>query len=382
MRKTSREFESKNRVQSPLSSFAARLREFIARSANQSSSNSQALNHEHQFNRLAIELFGLQFRHNHVYRNCCEYRGCSPTNVAHWATIPAVPASAFKELDLTSLAETERVVTFRSSGTTASARSRHHHSTASLALYDLGLLAWFERFLLADARERMIVLSLTPSPESAPDSSLVHMFEVIRHEHGLPDSIFVGDLSTEGEWIVDFEKAIGALRRGSGAVLLLGTAFNFVHLLDYCAEKELKMCLPAGSRVMETGGYKGRSRSIAKSELHHLITDRLGVPPSHIVTEYGMSELSSQAYDAVVGQTSQERVFQFPPWVRVQVISPETGVIAKPGETGLIRVFDLANVWSVMAIQTEDLVVARGPGFDLLGRAGMTEARGCSLMSP
>jgi len=137
---------------------------------------------------------------------------------------------------------------------------------------------------------------------------------------------------------------------------------------------------------METGGYKGRSRTIPKSELHALITEQLGVADSQIISEYGMSELSSQAYDSLGYLKSQSpslpvRPFHFPPWARIQIVSPETGDEVRDGESGLVRVFDLANTYSVMAIQTEDLGVRRGNGFDLLGRTASVETRGCSLMS-
>jgi hypothetical protein len=131
--------------------------------------------------------------------------------------------------------------------------------------------------------------------------------------------------------------------------------------------------------VFETGGYKGRSREIDKRELRRLLERRLGVPATNIVSEYGMSELSSQAYDGQVG-ASGERAFQFPPWARAEVISLETDEPADEGETGLLRVYDLANVGSVMAIQTEDLALRRGRGFELLGRASESQPRGCSLM--
>jgi hypothetical protein len=117
-----------------------------------------------------------------------------------------------------------------------------------------------------------------------------------------------------------------------------------------------------------------------KAELHALLTQRLGVPASRIVCEYGMSELSSQAYDSVAGIGGARR-FDFPPWARAQIISPETGREVGEAETGLIRIFDLANVYSVMAIQTEDLGARRGGGFELLGRAASAETRGCSLRS-
>jgi hypothetical protein len=176
--------------------------------------------------------------------------------------------------------------------------------------------------------------------------------------------------------------------------ILLGTAFSFVHLLDFLAEQNLRFNLPAGSRVMETGGYKNRSRSMPMAELHALITERLRVAPENIICEYGMSELSSQAYVVTSGECQVTRNaaaschlspvtchFSFPPWARVQIISPETGRAVADGETGLIRVFDLANVFSVAAIQTEDLGVRRGNGFELIGRAPLAEPRGCSLMT-
>ena len=182
-------------------------------------------------------------------------------------------------------------------------------------------------------------------------------------------------------------------------LVLLGTAFNFVHLLDHFAANNMRYKLARGSRVLETGGYKGQSREVPKVELHALITKHLGIAPENIVTEYGMSELSSQAYDRVAGQVQSPksevqgsarpqvilspcpRVFRFPPWCRAHIISPETGREVAEGETGLLRIFDLANVRSVLAIQTEDLAVKRGDGFELIGRATQAEPRGCSLMS-
>ena len=165
-------------------------------------------------------------------------------------------------------------------------------------------------------------------------------------------------------------------------IVALGTAFSFVHFLDYLVEKNLRFKLPPDSRVMETGGYKNRSRIMPKDELHAMITQRLGVPPSRILREYGMSELSSQAYDSDgLHSSSVIRHFHFPPWARAKVISPETDLEVRNGETGLLRIFDLANVFSVMAVQTEDLAIRRGEHFELVGRAEFAEPRGCSLMT-
>ena len=237
--------------------------------------------------------------------------------------------------------------------------------------------------------EKPGMIFLTPSPALAPHSSLVYMFETVRRELDASDSLFTGKLDEHKSWALDIDQTLFALRNSICAhrpIAILGTAFSFVHLLDHFAGNNIRHRLAAGSRVLETGGYKGRSRSLPKSELHELITNHLGVPASHIVCEYGMSELSSQAYDGSVQNLKFEvpsaRAFRFPPWARVRIISPETGKQVGEGETGLIRIFDLANVYSVLAIQTEDLGIRRGAGFDLVGRSAAVEPRGCSLMAP
>jgi hypothetical protein len=214
------------------------------------------------------------------------------------------------------------------------------------------------------------------------------MFETIRRQSGPGASRFFGRATSDGAWTLDLEAAVEFLRNASASgqpLLVLGTAFSYVHLLDHLAERDLRLTLPPGSCALETGGYKGRSRTLPKAGLHALISQRLDIPPDLIVCEYGMSELSSQAYDATLGPSRSTlhapRPFRFPPWARVQLISPETGREVGEGETGLIRVLDLANVYSVMAIQTEDLGTRRGDGFALAGRAALAEPRGCSLQA-
>jgi hypothetical protein len=336
------------------------------------------------FSRLALALFAFQYEVVPIYQRFCEKRGIAPGSIRQWSQIPALPVSAFKEHVVSSIAENERSRVFHSSGTTGHVPSRHFHNAASLSIYEASLLPWFERHFLHDSPRGAAFLFLTPAPALAPHSSLVHMFKVIREKFGGPDSLYAGRLEADGAWSVDFVQIALALREaisGNRPVALLGTAFSFVHLLDYLAVNKIRLRLPAGSRIMETGGYKGRSRAVSKMELRGFMTKYLGVAESHIVAEYGMSELSSQAYDGVAGQARPAAgIFQFPPWVRTQIISPETGASAGAGETGLLRVFDLANIHSVMALQTEDLAANRWGGFELLGRAQSAEPRGCSLM--
>ncbi len=379
---------------------------------------------EAEFNLLARDLFALQYAHVAPYRKLCEARRIAPDTIADWRQIPAVPTTVFKEFEFTSLAPAERTAVFHSSGTTDHRPSRHFHHAESLAVYEASLLPWFERHVMSEqtlpvhinlapppsspspppgeragvrgqgvqqANARPAILSLAPPPALAPHSSLVHMFATVSRTFGSPGSRFLGTTGPDHSWSLDFDAALNCLRlaeHSAQPAVLLGTAFMFVHLLDELEQRGLSLALPPGSRVMETGGYKGRSRELPKAELHALLTSRLGVPPPHLVCEYGMSELSSQAYDRVAGDASASRPtpdaprpFSFPPWCRALVISPETAREVADGQTGLLRLFDLANVRSVMAIQTEDLAVRRGGGFELIGRAAQTEARGCSLLA-
>ena len=367
-------------MHSELIAFAARLRALIH--AHRFGRGGGAL--DDQFDSLALELFTLQFHSNSVYGKICTARGRTPKTVRDWTEIPAVPTAAFKELELTSIPAGERTAVFHSSGTTGQKNSRHFHHAASLALYEASLLKWYEpHFGFAGS-----LLALTPPPAPVPHSSLVHMFDCIRQQYPPSLAQFYGHLGTDAAWELDLPRLLTALTAASHSlqpVTLLGTAFSFVHLLDEMAAQHLRFQLPPGSRVMETGGYKNRSRTLPKAELHTLIADRLGLPLTAITCEYGMSELSSQAYDSALSRGNDstasaiQRHFHFSPWSRVQIIAPETGREVEEGGTGLIRIFDLANVFSVAAIQTEDLGIRRDEHFDLLGRAAAAEPRGCSL---
>jgi hypothetical protein len=391
-----RHAQNRMTTQLDLTNYVAHLREWIRKSSGEDTLSETDYGQlpDNLFNTRALDLFALQFAHNAPYRHFCERRKVRPGRLAHWTQIPAMPASAFKELDLSSLPPEQRTHVFHSSGTSEHRPSRHFHNPDSLAVYEASLAVWFRAHFLEPIEDqassgRLRMVFLTPLPDAAPHSSLVHMFATVQRKFASPDSPFLGELDAAGAWVVNLQSTLAVLRESISTqqpIGFLGTAFNFVHLLDHMAQSRLRLQLPTGSRILETGGYKGRSRSLGKGKLHELMTECLGVPPSSIVGEYGMSELSSQAYDLSVQSPkpkaqSPVRVFHFPPWARVQIISPETGKEVNEGETGLIRVFDLANVYSVMAIQTEDLATRRGDGFALIGRVKASEPRGCSLMA-
>lgn len=443
---SSRSAPAKEPAERAFGTFSADLREFIQEAGHFPQGPMHDLERAlaGRFEELARRLFSLQFETVAPYRRLGEARRTSPTTIRDWRGIPALPTTAFKEFAITSLPFEARSRVFHSSGTTAHRPSCHFHGPDSLALYESSLLPWFRAHLLANMPEHpstgaITFVVLTPIAASAPHSSLVHMFNTLVKTWGTSDSVFVGTASrllpeavdhepsggasglvsrpwqraarlagtlappthlrsqestrevvtdrADRGWQLDLPAARAAFERAVEAgrpVCVLGTAFSFVHWLDDARAEQLRFQLPPGSRVLETGGYKGRSRTVPKPELHASISTALGVPLSHIVCEYGMSELSSQAYDtaAPVGgdaRPGRARVFRFPPWARALVVSPETGREVGDGETGLLRVIDLANVRSVLAVQTEDLAVRRGRGFELIGRAADAELRGCSL---
>jgi len=337
---------------------------------------------EARFDELARELFAWQFARNEPYRKLCQARGRTPAEVGHWTHIPPVPTAAFKEFDFTCLAEADQEVVFFSSGTTAKRRSRQAHSGASLALYHASLLPWFRRHFPGLGTPPHL-LALTPPGRLAPHSSLVHMLEVVRGDVCSLDSWFAGGVRDDGAWALEPDKVVAWLNRYTvlnQAVIVAGTAFNFVHLVDWMISRDVRVQLPPGSAVMETGGYKGRSRALPQDELHALISNRLGLAPAAIVCEYGMCELSSQAYDRIAGAAGNSRRFQFPGWARARIVSAEDGNDVARGKAGLIQIFDLANAFSVLAIQTEDLAIQGADGFELIGRAEAVEPRGCSLL--
>ena len=361
-----------NRVHDPFSNLLSDVHRFIGRSAPLGVPASGP-----EWEALAIRLFRFQYRNVHVYRAWCRSFGIGEESVADWKSIPALPTAAFKDFDVSSLDPSDRVAVFHSSGTTGTQPSRHHHSVATLALYEASLEAGFLRGMAPMPEGGFRFVSLTPDPSAAPRSSLVHMISHLGRRLSVGEPVFLGQPGVDG-WDLPLDAAVETLVRLSGEgrpLLLLGTAFQMVHLMDRLAATGLVLGLPAGSRVMETGGYKGRSRTVPREELHALIRARLGLGEAGVVTEYGMSELSSQAYGGDSG-------LELPPWARLVLVDPETGREVGDGMPGLVRIVDLANVGSVIAVETGDLAERRGGTFRLLGRAAAAEPRGCSLMTP
>ena len=263
---------------------------------------------------------------------------------------------------------------FRTSGTTRGTGRRGTHYVPDPELYRSSLLPSFRAHLLPDL-QRIRFVSLIPSREDAPDSSLSFMVDAAATEWA-SQACWVLD----GEGTLDSEALAAAIREARESrepLLLLGTAFAFVHALER-ADSGLGV-LPPGSRIMETGGFKGRAREISRDELHGLLSRRTGVPRGCIVNEYGMTELLSQLYEPVLSEgPAAAGSHRPPPWLRVRALDPTTLAPLDEGREGLLAFFDLANAGSVCHVLTEDLGSVRDGHVHLLGRVRGAEPRGCS----
>ncbi len=337
------------------------------------------------FNDLALKIFAYQFERNEAYRNFCLKRKRTPETVSHWTEIPPVPTQAFKVLDLVCEPKEQAEAVFLSSGTTQGEGKRSKHFIFNLRLYDTSVLKWFEPHLLPE-RRKMPISVLFPPPEELPTSSLGHMLATVMREweaeRGLRSGWFIRSNRLQAEELANWLKRA---EENGESVMLLGTSFSFVHFLDWCAANKRSFRLPSGSRLMDTGGFKGRSREVTRNELYHLYERVLGIAQDWCVNEYGMAELSSQFYDGVVGSPyflsrNQQRAHKPPHWARTRVLKPESLDEVGDGEVGLLCHYDLANRGSVIAVLTEDLGIKVESGFLLLGRATGTELRGCSVL--
>lgn len=340
---------------------------------------------EKAFNDLALRIFAYQFERNEPYRNFCLKRNRTPETISHWSEIPPVPVQAFKVLDLACEPKEKAEAIFLSSGTTQGEKTRCRHFVFNLRLYETSVLSWFEPHLLPE-RKPIPIAILLPPPEEMPNSSLGHMLATILKRWGknLDKDLLSGWFIKGGTLRVEeLANWLKVAEKERIPVMLLGTSFSFVHFLDWCFESQTAFHLPEGSRLMDTGGFKGRSREVSRSELYGNYERVFSIPPEWCVNEYGMAEMCSQFYDGVAGKPylfGHQRIHKPPPWARTKVVNPETLEEVDEGEVGLLCHYDLANRGSVMAILTEDLGVKLGDGFVLIGRARGSELRGCSVL--
>ena len=315
-----------------------------------------------QFEELARRLFVHQFSGCAPYAHYCRVRGVTPDTLRTYRDMPAVPTDVFKSVTLSTFPPSEAVATFLTSGTTVGTRGRHLLRTTST--YEASLGPWLRRWLAPD--DVPLVLALAPSYADDPYSSLGYMISWAVEHVGSPRSRHCW---ADGPDLHAFAEAAQSADR---AVLVLGTARALQHLLEErLVQSPLR--LPPGSRVMETGGFKGAARTLSREDFYGGLASGLGIPEEAVISEYGMTELASQGY------ARGSRHLVFPPWCRVGAVDPDTLELLPDGERGLLRFWDLANVDSVLAVQTADVGVVDESGVLLEGRAPGATPRGCSL---
>jgi hypothetical protein len=313
---------------------------------------------EERFEALALAIFNFQRRENPVYAKYCHSLQ-TPGQIDSWKSIPALPQIAFKRSAIRSFPAGQTKAEFRTSGTTGEGQGKHFFP--SLRLYETAVQQGWDDFHLP--RHRLVLLM--QHPDDAPFSSLSRMGAILADFQR--DRFFI---AKNGGF--EFNRLREQLQGGNQPVTMFGTALAFLNLLE--EHRDIPLQLPSESIVMETGGFKGSGREIGKPDLYQRLSTHLGVIVDSIWNEYGMTELSSQFYSCGVGHSHRA-----PPWMKFQIINPETNEEALPGETGLLRIIDLANLWSVLAVLTQDLGVAQPDGgFLLLGRDPDALPRGCS----
>lgn len=320
------------------------------------------------FGDVALRVFARQYAACAPYRRFCDARGKTPDTVTDWQQIPHLPVTAFKHARIYS-GEGEPATYFQTSGTTEGPDLRGRHWFENLDLYRACAVPVFKRFVLPDV-DRMPLFMLQAHPDVNPHSSLSRYLLWQEESFGVPG---------KGGWFVDanglqVEKLIAALESASadGPVALLGTAFALVHLVDSGA----KVKLPKGSRFMETGGFKGKSREVTRAELYDLVREALGEEIVGI-NQYGMTEMSSNCYDQTLVTGSARK--GGPGWVAVQMLDPETLEPVPDGQPGVVAIADLANLHSCAFLLTQDIGINYPDGFEILGRAPGAEAKGCSI---
>ncbi len=335
------------------------------------------------FQRLALRVFTYNYTRVAAYTAYCDARDRTPSRVMDWTEIPAVPTAAFKEVALLARGcVAERV--FRTSGTTRGIERRGEHHVPDLDLYRSSLRATFSHFCLPD-RPSLRFLSLVPAADEVPDSSLAFMVDDVMRHFGAPGGGVYASVS--GLDLAGLDAAVQSAVDAGQSVAILGTSAAFIHWLDQLSIDGRRHELPAGSRIMDTGGFKGGGRQVEPHQLRSAYMERLGVPDHHCINEYGMTELLSQLYDTALyghdagrsGSTVGPRRKAGPAWLRSVAVDPETLTPLPPGRVGLLRHLDLANIGSVAAVQTEDLGRVDEDGLLLEGRAAGAPPRGCSI---
>lgn len=308
------------------------------------------------FEALALEIFNFQRANNPVYRAYIDALGINPVSVHAVSKIPFLPIRFFKSHQIQTT-DFEPQATFESSGTTGMVNSQHR--VKDLSIYEESFKKGFELFY--GAITNYCVIGLLPSYLERNNSSLVVMVDKLIQLSGHPQS---------GFYLNEYEKlfaVLNELEQQQQKVLLIGVTFG---LLDFAEKYSLPL---KNTIIMETGGMKGRREEMIRQQVHDELKKSFGVTFIH--SEYGMTELLSQAY------SKGEGIFNCPPWMKILIRDEEDPLLVKEQGAGIINIIDLANIYSCSFIASDDGGKLNTDGsFEVLGRVDGSDLRGCSLM--
>jgi phenylacetate-coenzyme A ligase PaaK-like adenylate-forming protein len=305
---------------------------------------------------MCLKVFHFQARENAVYKEYIDHLGMTPENIRQWKDIPFLPIELFKTHEVVCGQADGSLAIFTSSGTTGSATSKHF--VPDIRLYEKSFLKAFKMFYGDPSGWR--ILALLPSYLEREGSSLIYMVDrLITESEDAGSGFFLDDFDRLREILLSETKK---------KTLLIGVSFA---LLDFIEEEEISL---KNTVVMETGGMKGRRKEITRLELHKTLTKGFGLDAIH--SEYGMTELLSQAYSNGNG------IYKAPPWMRVVIRDANDPLTILPsGKSGGVNIIDLANLHSCSFIATSDLGKTHPDGsFEILGRFDYSDVRGCNLM--
>ena len=310
-----------------------------------------------QFEKIALKVFRFQYENNLVYQEFCDFLKVDKQSVKSLEQIPFLPIQFFKSHDVISNADAIQE-TFTSSGTTGMITSKH--LITDVSLYEQSYRNAFSEFY--GNIEDYAVLALLPSYLERSGSSLIYMVK---------DLIELSNNEDSGFYLHNYDELIAKLIELDNAgqnVILIGVTYA---LLDLVEKQKFQL---KNTIIMETGGMKGKRKEMIREELHEILCDRFGVESIH--SEYGMTELLSQAYSLGNG------IFECPAWMQIQIRDTEDAITyVNSGKTGGINVIDLANVNSCSFIATQDLGKKQpNNSFEVLGRFDNSDIRGCNLM--
>lgn len=312
---------------------------------------------QEEFEALALQVFRFQFKNNRVYRSFCDLLYKHPSEINRIEDIPFLPIQFFKTHSVLSTQDDVKK-TFTSSGTTGNTTSKHH--ITDLSIYESSFTKGFET--VYGSIKDYVVLALLPSYLEREGSSLIYMADAMIKKSKHPESGFYLDNLSE------LKETLIALDAKGQKILLLGVSFA---LLDLVEAHQFNL---SHTVIMETGGMKGRRKELIRAELHDKLKAGFGVNDIH--SEYGMTELLSQAYSKGHG------IFNTPNWMKILTRDTEDALsIQSTGRTGGINVIDLANINSCSFIATQDLGrVHKDNSFEIIGRFDTSDIRGCNLM--